>query len=1419
LTSGSCGSYSGFTTLVTGATSPYSDTSVVAGNCYQYQYVPSDNVGNTTTATSASVTKVDTTAPAAPTLGYSAMTNTYASGNTVYYRSTASSGSFTATGSASDAQSGIASYAFGSAGAGWTSTPGSLGVNTYSWASGSPATTSPSVSTTNSAGLTSTSNPTITLTADSVVPSGGSVTYADGYTAGASVTITLVNGSDATSGLGTRLLQRQSAALSGAGTCGSYGSWSTIVTNPVSPYTDSTGGNLVCYKYQYVVADNVGNSVTYTSASTAKLDYATAVSNTTGLVSQWRLGETTTASDSFTDSTSTGLASHVGEVGTTWTKRMGSTTSPPVITDANRVRTNHTGEWVYYASATPASADYSVSADILVKSNIDDTIGVIGRLDSTDSSGTYYEAEYAGGSNTMWSIYKRVGGSYTSLGSYSQTLTVGHTYHLVLSMVGTSITASVDGVQRISATSSSISAAGKSGLLLGYSGSGASATNTTGYHLDNFSVDAAAAADSKGTNDGTYNGPTKGITGAIANDTNTAVGLDGATDNISVPDATSLDLTDGPLSLEAWVQRADNGTGTQTIMQKGTGAYQLAFKNNKIGLYKYGTATAIAQSTGTQLDTTAYHHYVVTKTGSTVHIYVDGVDVTSAGTGQTLVNTATALTIGGSSSEWLNGNLDEVAVYNTVLSSTTVANHYNLGMGADVFGPTGGSVDASSLTGTGSRYSTSTTLSVALAAGTDPSGLAASGAQLLRATATLTSGTCGTYGSYSQVGSNDPSTPVSDVVADQACYSYEYVVADTLGNSTTYGSADIKVDTTTPGAPSLAYSALTNAYPTGSTVYYKPSGTGSFTVTATATSGAGGIASATYPALGTGWTSTPGTVGVNTYSWTSTPTVPGAKTVTVTGNNGLTSSTTTFTTATDTTAPSGGSVSYAAGYTTGLAVSVTLVNGTDVGTGIGTMSLQRADATFAAGACGSYSSFVTVATNPASPYSDTTVGNSGCYKYQYVVADNVGNSSTYTSVNVATVDSANAVLNTAGLASFWRMGANATVADSFTDTAATTLQSHTSDNGGTWTNFRGGNTVVSNANRIRKASSGDSEYSLSTAPGSADYSVTADVTPLTTANDDWLCINGRFDISGSGSHYQACYGDNDGKWEIWKNISSSYTQLSTGYTQTLTAGQTYNLRLQMVGSTLTLWVDGVQRQTATDSNLTSAYRAGFELGTSGSSGAPTNTTGWQLDNFRVVPANSTTITDSKGTNTGTYSGSPIYNTFGAPANDLNGATHWTSSSSYGSVPDAASLDLTDGPFTLEAWVRRQDNGTGMQTIMQKGNGAFQFGFYNNKIGLFKYTGSGVGTIIAQSTGTQTDTTAFHHYVATKTGATVHIYVDGTDVTGTVTNQTLANTATALVLGGGSASEYLNGYLDEVAVYNQVLGSSTVSDHYHLGYGS
>ncbi len=211
-------------------------------------------------------TLVVTPPPGPPALTFSAFNNTYWSGagSPVYYRSAASAGSFTTTASSTDSTSGIASYTFPALGANWTSSPGALGVNTYSWTGSPAAPGAPSITATNGAGLTSAGSP-LTLIVDNSAPTGVSVSYSDGVTSASSVVVSFVTGADAGSGVGTRLLQRQSATLTGT-TCGAFGAFVTVTngTNPTSPVSDAvTLGN--CYKYQYIVSDRVGNVQTAAS--------------------------------------------------------------------------------------------------------------------------------------------------------------------------------------------------------------------------------------------------------------------------------------------------------------------------------------------------------------------------------------------------------------------------------------------------------------------------------------------------------------------------------------------------------------------------------------------------------------------------------------------------------------------------------------------------------------------------------------------------------------------------------------------------------------------------------------------------------------------------------------------------------------------------------------------------------------------------------------------------------------------------------------------------------------------------------------------------------------------------------------------------------------------------------------------------
>ncbi len=271
LAGGTCGTFGAFNAIgPSGVASPYTDSTVASGNCYQYEYVVSDNAGNQAIITSSSVLQVDTAAPSVPTLAYSGLTNAYPSANTVYYRSAATSGSFTVTATAADPVSGISGYTFPTLGSGWTAT-GSGAARTYSWSSANPPTAAGpfTVTATNGAGLTSSgsnsSNP-FALRVDNTAPAGGSI-VANGssttsYNTTGTVPLSVTNFTDAGSGLATNTITRASGTLTN-NTCGAL-SGSTPVT--LSGGDDSSTLSTGCYRYTLTGTDNVGNVATATSA-------------------------------------------------------------------------------------------------------------------------------------------------------------------------------------------------------------------------------------------------------------------------------------------------------------------------------------------------------------------------------------------------------------------------------------------------------------------------------------------------------------------------------------------------------------------------------------------------------------------------------------------------------------------------------------------------------------------------------------------------------------------------------------------------------------------------------------------------------------------------------------------------------------------------------------------------------------------------------------------------------------------------------------------------------------------------------------------------------------------------------------------------------------------------------------------------
>jgi chitobiase/beta-hexosaminidase-like protein/Big-like domain-containing protein len=170
-----------------------------------------------------------------------------------------------------------------------------------------------------------------------------------------------------------------------------------------------------------------------------------------------------------------------------------------------------------------------------------------------------------------------------------------------------------------------------------------------------------------------------------------------------------------------------------------------------------------------------------------------------------------------------------------------------------------------------------------------------------RASATLSTGTCGSFDSFAAV---TLSGGADTTVATGHCYRYQYTAADNVGNVSTASTAtsDAKVDSTPPTLPTLFFSGLTHAAASGSTVYYPRTGSGSFTVTAASTDSESGLASYTFPSA-SGF-SVAGAGASRIFSFSGAQTAPAAPIlVTATNGTGLTSTAASFTLVPDPTPP------------------------------------------------------------------------------------------------------------------------------------------------------------------------------------------------------------------------------------------------------------------------------------------------------------------------------------------------------------------------------------------------------------------------------------------------------------------------------------------------------------------------------------
>lgn len=210
--------------------------------------------------------------------------------------------------------------------------------------------------------------------------------------------------------------------------------------------------------------------------------------------------------------------------------------------------------------------------------------------------------------------------------------------------------------------------------------------------FDDLDTSGGQALDVWGSNDGTIDGATTGVSGASQTyNTAEAYSFDGSNDRVELPD---LGLSSGSsFSVALWVNidTLPSSTGnSQTPFGRFDGADDIinvtaaSSDDWQFRLGHVGGNTLEARTTSGSSVEASWQHIVVVfdASGPSAEIYKDGSSIgTDSGTVDNFATTnGPWIGARSDSAEWVPGDIDDVRVYNKVLSSTEVSNLSNNGI-------------------------------------------------------------------------------------------------------------------------------------------------------------------------------------------------------------------------------------------------------------------------------------------------------------------------------------------------------------------------------------------------------------------------------------------------------------------------------------------------------------------------------------------------------------------------------------------------------------------------------------------------------------------------------------------------------------------------------------------------------------------
>lgn len=205
-----------------------------------------------------------------------------------------------------------------------------------------------------------------------------------------------------------------------------------------------------------------------------------------------------------------------------------------------------------------------------------------------------------------------------------------------------------------------------------------------------------ATDEGTGANDGSYAGNAiSGASGALHGDADTSATFDGSGDYVEIPADPAYQLNSGTVQL--WFNAASTGS-TQTLISRDSQGYDGGghltinlTSSGQIEVRHQGTSDSVYVTSGTTISAGDWHMVSYSWGPDGMELYLDGQPVDTDPTPRTLAGNNEPWTVGASQGgsgdgtadnlrDYFNGQIDEVALFDTNLSATDIADLYDAGI-------------------------------------------------------------------------------------------------------------------------------------------------------------------------------------------------------------------------------------------------------------------------------------------------------------------------------------------------------------------------------------------------------------------------------------------------------------------------------------------------------------------------------------------------------------------------------------------------------------------------------------------------------------------------------------------------------------------------------------------------------------------